>query len=383
MEPRPEMRSGSKRSEGLRLAPNLCYNRACGYHCRRRSQPGDEEDFPVFDNLVNIHDIPLLIEKIRQGRFRKILSRIVSRKGDWTFKTWDHLEYAPKNWWDVPDVMRRWNRMISGNPDVDYFSYFMDRFYGGKSSLRALSLGCGTGHRELDLAALDQFDRIDAIDRSEKRIEHARAKARERGYDRIIRYEAGNVFSAKLCDSYYDLVIVEQSLHHFSPLEAILRMIERALKPDGFLLFNEFTGPSRFQWTGKQLEAVNGLLSLLPERYRIRWKSRTVKNRVHRPGRLSMILYDSTEAVESSRILPLMHELFDIVELAGYGGTVLQLLLNDIAHNFLSNDSETQRLLRMCFDAEDELLESGRLESDFVVGICRKKVPVIEPGVRG
>ncbi|HUV36886.1 MAG TPA: class I SAM-dependent methyltransferase [Patescibacteria group bacterium] len=337
----------------------------------------------MFDNLANIHDIPLLIEKIRQGRFTNILSRIVSRRGDWTFKTWDHLEYAPKNWWDIPDVMRRWNRMISGDPDVDYFSYFMNRFYAGKSSLRALSLGCGTGHRELDLAALDQFSRIDAIDRSEKRIAHARAKARERGYDQLIRYQAGDVFSMELCDSCYDLVIVEQSLHHFSPLETILRMIGHCLSQDGFLLFNEFTGPSRFQWTDKQIEAVNGLLSLLPERYRIRWKSRTLKRRVHRPGRLGMILYDSTEAVESSRILPHIHKLFDVVELAGYGGTVLQLLFNDIAHNFLSNDNETKRLLALCFDAEDELLESGQLESDFIVGICRKRTPADSPDITG
>jgi ubiquinone/menaquinone biosynthesis C-methylase UbiE len=331
----------------------------------------------VFNNLVNIHDIPLLIEKIRQGRFRNILSKFLSGRSGWTIKTWDHLKYAPKNWWDIPAVMERWNRMISGDPDVDYFSYFMDRYYAGRSSMRALSLGCGTGHRELDLAALGRFDRIDAVDRSERRIEHARSKALERGYDQLIRYVAGNVFSIELCEACYDLVIVEQSLHHFSPLEVILRKIEAALKPDGYFLFNEFTGPSRFQWTGEQLEAVNGLLSVLPERYRIRWKSRTVKKRVHRPGRLSMILYDPTEAVESSRILPLVKELFDVVELAGYGGAVLQLLFNDIAHNFLTNDGETQRLLQMCFDVEDELLGSGRLGNDFVVGICRKGVSAI------
>ena len=337
----------------------------------------------MFNNLVNIHDIPLFIEKVRQGRLTNILSRIVSRRYDWAVKAWDHLKYAPKNWWDILEVMRRWNRMITGDAGTDYFSHFMTRYYRGRSSLRALSLGCGTGHRELDLAGLGQFIRIDAVDRSRKRIAHASFKSRERGFDRIIRYEVGNVFSMEFCDSCYDLIIVEQSLHHFSPLERILLRIEKALKPDGYLLFNEFAGPSRFQWTDRQLEAVNGLLSLLPERYRMRWKSRTIKKRVHRPGRLSMILYDPTEAVESSRILPLMHDVFDVVEIAGYGGTVLQLLFNDIAHNFLSNDDETRRLLKMCFDAEDELLESGRLESDFVVGVCRKRTPADSPALTG
>jgi ubiquinone/menaquinone biosynthesis C-methylase UbiE len=328
----------------------------------------------VFSNLLNIHDIGLFIEKARQGRLPNILSRLVFRGGRMS-RRWDHLTYSPKNWWDIPQVMERWNRMISGDPATDYFTYFLKRYFTGRSAMMALSLGCGTGHRELDLAGLGRFERIDAVDLSEKRITHAKFKAREHGYENLIRYIAGNVFEVDLPDSHYDLVIAEQSLHHFSPLETILRKIAASLKPDGYLLFNEFTGPSRFQWTDRQLEAVNGLLAVMPRRYRVRWRSRSVKRVVHRPGRLGMILYDPSEAVESSRILPLVTELFDVVELKGYGGTVLQLLFNDIAHNFLVKDAETERLLRIYFDAEDELLRSGRLESDFVVGVCRRRAP--------
>ena len=86
-----------------------------------------------------------------------------------------------------------------------------------------------------------------------------------------------------------------------------------------------------------------------------------------------MILWDPSEAVESHRIIPLIREIFDIVEIKGYGGTVLHPLFSDIAQNFLSKDSETQHLLRMCFRVEDRLISSGELPSDFVVGICRRR----------
>lgn len=327
----------------------------------------------MFDNLFNIHDILLLVEKIRQGQTRLILSRVFGSRGSRIGKCWDHIEYPKKNWWDIPEVMERWNLMMSGNRANDYFAYFFDKYLSGNGSLTALTLGCGTGHKELILAEQGSFNLIDAYDLSRARIEHAREKALERDCGRIINYAVGDVFTIDFPRLAYDVTIVEQSLHHFSPLNEILEKIRNSLKPDGYFIFNEFVGPSRFQWTRTQLDVVNGLLASLPERYRIRWKSGTVKRKVHRPSRMGMMLYDATEAVESSRILPLIRSIFNVLEIRGYGGNVLQLLFKDIAQNFLSKDPETKEHLRRCFETEDELLSREGIEHDFVVGICSKR----------
>jgi hypothetical protein len=47
---------------------------------------------------------------------------------------------------------------------------------------------------------------------------------------------------------------------------------------------------------------------------------------------------DPSEAVESSNILSQLAIHFDIVEMKEYGGTVLHLLLYEIAHHFLPGD---------------------------------------------
>jgi hypothetical protein len=86
-------------------------------------------------------------------------------------------------------------------------------------------------------------------------------------------------------------------------------------------VLNEYIGPARFQWTARQLEAVNALRELLPPRYRVRWQDRGLKRRVHRPSRLSMMLYDPSEAVESDRIVPSLDKFFAVVERRDYGGT--------------------------------------------------------------
>jgi ubiquinone/menaquinone biosynthesis C-methylase UbiE len=321
----------------------------------------------MFGNLVNVHDASLLVEKARQGRLGEIARRIASRGA-----SWDHVAYPLRNWWDIPEVMERWNAMISGDPNVDYCAYFLGKHVRDAGALTALSLGSGTGNREIELARSGRFRRIDAVDRSRARIAYSRERAAEAGFSGTIDYIEADAARVALPEGSYDLVIAEQFLHHVSPLEGMLGRIRAFLKPEGFFMFNEYVGPSRFQWTEAQLAAVNELLARLPARYRVRWKSGSVKRRVHRPGRLAMMLYDPTEAVESSRIVALIGKTFDVVETKGYGGTVLQLLFSDIAANFLGGDPETKRLLAMCFAAEDELLRSLASQSDFLVGICRK-----------
>lgn len=323
-------------------------------------------------NLVNVHDFSLLVEKARQGRLREIVARAVNRRGA-SRRSWESVEGPLKNWWDIPEVMARWNEMVTGDSRVDYLARVLGERFAGARSMRALSLGCGTGHRELDLARSGVFDRIDAVDRSRSRIEYARRRAREAGLGDAIAYAVGDAESFESPEGAYDLVLCEQFLHHVARLEAMLARVRGLMKPGGLFLFNEFIGPSRFQWTGRQLDAVNDLLGELPERYRVRWKSGTVKRAVHRPGRLAMALHDPTEAVRSAEIVPLVREMFEIVEIRGYGGSVLQLLFSDIASNFLSKDPETREHLERCFAFEDGLLERGELPHDFAVGLCGRR----------
>ncbi len=329
-------------------------------------------------SLVSIHDIPLVIEKTRQGRLGEMVSRVFGRGGPGA-GNWDHVEHPFKNWWDIPEVMARWNRMTSGDPAVDYVRFFLGKYFAGRTSLRALSLGSGTGHREVDLARSGVFAHVDAVDLSAPRVAYAHERAMEAGLADRIRYHAADAASIDLPGGFYDLVIAEQFLHHVARVEEMVERIARFLAPEGFFIFNEYVGPDRWQWTAAQLAAVNELLGELPERHRRRWRSGTLKRAVHRPGVLAMMLYDRTEAVSSSRIIRAVRSRFDAVELRGYGGAVLQLLFADIAMNFRSGDAETKRLIERCFEREDVLLESGTIAHDFVVGAAMNGEPSRPP----
>jgi hypothetical protein len=156
----------------------------------------------------------------------------------------------------------------------------------------------------------------------------------------------------------------------------LLLKIRHTLKPTGYLVVSEFIGPSRFQWTDRQLEVINGVLAILPPHFRQRWTNRHIKTRVYRPSLLTMMLGDPSEAVESAHIVPLLEEHFEVMERRDYGGTIVHMLFDDIAANFLDEagqvkDDDARRLIELVFQVEDTLLEIGDIQSDFALLICR------------
>jgi hypothetical protein len=56
----------------------------------------------------------------------------------------------------------------------------------------------------------------------------------------------------------------------------------------------------------------------------------------------------------------------------GFGGTLLQLVLEDIVGNF-SNKKPDRKILQALFDAEQALLRSGILSSDFTLIVARHR----------
>ena len=326
----------------------------------------------MIGNLINIYDIKDFLKIIIRSpskiinKSRKVLGWKKSR----VKKAWAHASNPPDKWWNIPEIRRRWNTIITGDQNVDFREYIAKKYLNG-GSLSALSLGCGYGLTELEWAGQGVFKKIDAYDLSENRIKQAIINAKQKGLSDVLNFHVGDVNVTDIKD-YYDVVIAEGILHHLSPLNEALIKINKFLKPNGYLIINEFVGPTRFQWTKRQLEVINGLLSILPSKYTRLYNSNLYKPRVYKPSLLRMILSDPSEAVESSKIYPLLHEVFDVLEVKEFGGTIHQLLFDGIAHNFLSEDIETKFWLKVCYDIEDRLLMSGNIKSDFIVAVCKK-----------
>ena len=83
-----------------------------------------------------------------------------------------------------------------------------------------------------------------------------------------------------------------------------------------------------------------------------------------------MRLKDPSEAVESDAIIPTIHNLFDVVEERKLGGTLVNLVLDDIAHHFGSE----RDWLRLMFAVEDALMSVGEIQSDHTLIVARRRL---------
>ena len=324
-----------------------------------------------------------------------------------------HGEQAEELFWlELEAVQQRLNRRVSGKPDMDWVHYSLSHFFSGRLPLdRCLSLGCGEGGLERQLAGFGAFERCDASDIAHGAIQRAHELAQQSGYIHIA-YSVEDANRIDLPKETYDAVWASGAVHHFEDLEHVFGQVAAALKPGGLLILNEYVGANRFQFPPYQRQVIQACLDLLPSAYR-RIASATLQNRplaqgnrnpawlAHRivdkwrdgellaavsrrwrltrassagtdlektsanlPTERSVIAVDPSEAVRSAEIVPTLQRYFEIVESKPLGGTILQFLLADIAGCF-QQGAVSQQLLEMLFNIEDTLIGAGYLDSDF------------------
>ncbi len=325
----------------------------------------------MFANYVNRHDLTRVARKLERGQVDKVLSKLRIRGKARVTAHWANIDAGTQEWWAIKGVQRRWNTFASGDPDVSFPMYAARTHLGDRSRLTALSLGCGTGGNEINWAKQEVFAEILGIDIAPERIDAANRGAKEHGLEDHLRFEVADAHDLIKANQTYDVVLGLQSLHHFEHLDETMEWVAKLIAPGGYLMVDEFVGPTRFQWTRQQIAVANDLLARLPEERR-RMSDGRIKDKVIRPSKLSMIIDDPSEAVDSERLLPAIEDNFEILEVLPYGGSVLHIALSGISHNFLDDDAETQELIEMCFAAEDKALENG-LEHDFVFMVCRPR----------
>ena len=273
-----------------------------------------------------------------------------------------------KGWldWELIEV-EHIRPQVSGDPRIYYLEHFFTNHFPALPVERALSLGCGGGNLERALIEQGTTLEIDAYDSSHESIRLARELAAASGLGGRIHYEVADINRIELPAATYDYVIAKMALHHFDGLEQVYEQVRQALKPGGLFMFNEFVGPSRFQWSDLQLELMNRVLEVMPERNR----RRAPVPRIERPTVREMLQMDPTESVRSSEILPLLERAFEVVEIRPYGGTLLHILLTHMMPTFDLENEDQVAFLRLLFLFEHTLVEHRVLPSDFAYVVAR------------
>jgi len=260
---------------------------------------------------------------------------------------------------------------VSGDPRVHWLEGLMTRACVPKGG-RWASLGCGAAGQEIAAGRQGLFSTLAGFDASTASLDLARRAADEAGLTGV-RFATIDLDRFTLPAAAFDVVVMNMALHHVREIRPALETIRASLLPGGVLLLNEFVGPRQFQFPETQLEVVRTLLAALPERYRMDSVTKQPKNEYVRMPVEHWNVADPSEAIRSDLILSEVSRLFEIVVRADYGGTVLNLLLEHIVHNFDADDERDAALVRLLSAAEALLIDSGVLTSDFTAVAARPR----------
>lgn len=275
-----------------------------------------------------------------------------------------------QGWLDSPIVLESYVQpRLAGNAKTNWLAGAVDRLQIPRTGYW-LSLGCGAAGQEIAASKWNFFAKMLALDGSPRSLELARQSARDQGVNNI-QFEKADVERIALPASEFDVVFLNMSLHHVRELRRLLDQVRRSLKPEGILLINEFIGPRQFQFPDRQLQIVADLLSALPADWRRDSATGMLKTHYIRMPVEHWNAVDPSESIRSDQIVAEVTRQFQIIERRDYGGTILNLLLEHIVHNFDATDNKDVGVIRLLAKFEEILIAEGVLTSDFTVIAAR------------
>jgi SAM-dependent methyltransferase len=268
---------------------------------------------------------------------------------------------VPIRWWQSKQVVRHLNKKMCGEPLNGFAAgvrHWLSQELGGEKLQRGISVGCGTGGKELQLVKEGLVDRFDLFEISGARVERGIELASEHGLSDKLNFRVADAFQEAEADT-YDIVYWDNALHHMLDVAAAVDWSRRVLKPDGFLVVHDFVGANRFQFSERNIEYASRVRRSLPAEFL------EIGNR---PGEFAPVQVqkvngdrlaaaDPTEAADSARIVSEVSRAFPVGKWIMLGGGVYHIGLNDLFWNF--ERYEAPHLLDQCLVVDDLLSELG------------------------
>jgi SAM-dependent methyltransferase len=271
--------------------------------------------------------------------------------------------------WQSPVVRAEINRRITGDPTLSPEAYFASHYGPSLPTPDVLALRASDARLELALVEEGSCGKIVGLDPEEARAESANGNVPEELRERI-RFQQGEPREWKP-RAPLGAVLARSVLHRQDDLEGLLDHVREILSPGGLVFVDEFVGPARFQWTDRQLEVVNRLLSVLPDELLVDLGALDGRRKrtVGRPDPAGHAVSNPHDAVHSDRIVDCLDERFERVEVSFYGGAVYHQLFSRIMGNFAPHPM----LVRVLMEVDALLSDMEVLASDYVWGIWRRR----------
>ena len=293
---------------------------------------------------------------------------------------------------DLPAIFHYWsNRHLRpklealgfSTPDEMFRKYTGERcLRGGSDPKRLVSVGAGNCELEIELAlhlravGCGEFV-IDCLDLNSAMLERGRSAADEAGAGDCLNFVEVDL-NEWVASQEYDVVIANQTLHHFLNLENLFDQIQRSLKPGGAFITSDMIGRNGHQRWPEALDIVEEFWRKLPPSYRF--------NRRFDRYEESFEDHDCStgnlEGIRAQEILPLLLGQFHFELFVAYANVIDPFVDRTYGVNFDATAPWDRSFIDQVNDRDEKAIASGRIQPTHMLAVLGKApgVPTVVHG---
>ena len=229
---------------------------------------------------------------------------------------------------------------------------------------RILSLGCGYGGVELEIAqSLKSAYEITAVDLNPGILAKARSEAKAKKLN--IRFLSLDVNFVEINENSFDLIIAHASLHHFLNLEHVFSQIHRGLKDHGRLIVQDIIGKTQVLFWKQNVDFAIDLVQKMPPKY---------SAGIDLPPYSEPSIQIGMEGIRQEEIESLLSDYFIPIKMFKYGSFMRMICTHPDLGKRLDPDVEADRqYLQSLFDLDVRQVGEGRLRPTEMLAVYEKK----------
>jgi SAM-dependent methyltransferase len=284
---------------------------------------------------------------------------------------------------DLPEIFHYWSnkyllpkfQQFGFNSPRDFFRVYMSqvcRENGGKP-LCFISVGAGNCDTEIEITeslraeGLGNFV-LECLDINPHMLDRGRKMAQQKQIAEAVRFTQADINSWHPKQQ-YQVIMANQSLHHFVELEVLFDKVYDVLTPDGLFLSDDMIGRNGHMRWPEALALVNRLWKELPEKYRYN----------HQLKRLEVEFdnwdcsKEGFEGIRAQDVLPLLITKFNFELFVGFGNLIDVFIDRSFGHNFdPKNPADLGFIDKVHFMDEDHI-ERGVIKPAHMTAVMVKQ----------
>lgn len=283
---------------------------------------------------------------------------------------------------DLPPIFHYWSNKyllpkfqslgISGVTEF-FLEYVQQACYLiPEGTVQVASLGAGNCDTEVEMAQkllslnIANFV-IDCVDINPYMLQRGRDLAHKKKVGEYLRFLQSDIQDWSVSGQ-YDVVMANQSLHHFQELEVLFGKTLLALKGNGVFVISDVIGRNGHMRWPEALEYINEIWSRMPDRYKYNHLLKRFEGKYENWD----CSVDGFEGIRAQDILPLLVKSFNFEVFLAYGNLTDIFIDRAFGHNFDVNSEEDKQFIDEVSELDEKLIEDGQIKPTHLMAVMRK-----------